>query len=171
MFPTPLKTFTHPGKVFRLEYPAHWDQVEKDEARSCGFGPHDRDDVGLWISIMPLSVDTDRLAEDLPKLMNQALPKFQASEPRRDPTLHHFGLKADMQKEGEGGHYWIIAGGDVVLFASSQVPAAEREVWNPPFEQVMASLQITRDEELFLRKLTNEVLEILRKRHPEQEFQ
>jgi uncharacterized protein YtpQ (UPF0354 family) len=157
--------------VYRLEYPAHWDQVQKDEGRSCGFGPHDRDDVGLWISIMPMSLDTDRLAEELPKIMRQAVPKFEASDFRQDATLHHHGLKADILKEGEGGHYWIMAGGDVVLFASSQVPPGERDTWNPPFEKVMTSLQITRDEHLLMRKLANEVLLMLRKRHPEQEFE
>src|SRR5262245_18636169 len=104
MFGTPWKKFVHPAEVYNLEYPAHWDQVQQDEARSCGFGPHERDDVGLWISILPMSVDTDRLAEDLPRLMGQALPKFQAGEPRRDTTLRHYGLKADIKKEGEGGH-------------------------------------------------------------------
>jgi uncharacterized protein YtpQ (UPF0354 family) len=171
MIPTPLKKFHHPAGVYHLEYPSHWDQVQEDEGRSCGFGPHDRDDVGLWISIMPVSVDTDRLADELPKLLGQVLPQFQAGDVRRDPTLRHYGVKADMHKEGEGGHYWLIAGGDVVLFASSQVPAAERDVWNPLFEQLLASLQITREEELALRQLTNEVLEILRQRHPEQDFQ
>jgi hypothetical protein len=47
MFPTPLKTFVHPHNVYRLECPAHWDQVVQKEGESCGFGPHDRDDVGL----------------------------------------------------------------------------------------------------------------------------
>src|SRR5262249_1123236 len=88
-----------------------------------------------------------------------------------DPTLRHYAVKADVHKEGEGGHYWLIAGGDVVLFASSQVPVAERDVWNPPFERVMASLEITREEELALRQLTNEVLGSLRERHPDQDFQ
>src|SRR5262249_55804057 len=171
MFPTPLKTFTHPAEVYRLEYPAHWDQVQQDEARSCGFGPHDRDDVGLWISIMPMSLDTDRLTEELPRIMEQTLPKAEAGKFCQDPTLRHYGLKADIQKQGEGGHYWIVAGGDVVLFASSQVPAAERDDWNPSFERLMASLQITRDEHLLMRKLANEVLQQLRKRHPEQEFE
>ena len=55
--------------------------------------------------------------------MQQALQKSEAEDLRRDPTLRHFGLVADMTKDGEGGHYWIVAGGDVVLFASSQVPA------------------------------------------------
>src|SRR5262249_47570945 len=171
MLPMSLKTFVHPNKVYRLEYPAHWDQVQQDEGRSCGFGPHDRDDVGLWISIMPMSVDTDRLAEDLPRLMNEALPEAHAANVRIDPTLRHHALKADMRKEGEGGHYWIVAGGDIVLFASSQVPAAEREVWNPPFEQLMASLQNTGDSELLLRKVANEVLAQLRQRHPDQDFE
>ncbi len=171
MSPIPWKKFIHPAGVYRLEYPAYWDQVQKDEGRSCGFGPHDRDDVGLWISIMPVSVDTDRLAEELPKLLNQALPHFQGSDVRRDTTLRHYGVKADMRKEGEGGHYWLVAGGDVVLFASSQVPIAERDIWNPSFEHLLATLEITRDEELALRKLTNEVLELLRQRHPEQDFQ
>src|SRR5947209_200923 len=71
MFPTSLKTFVHPDEVYRLDYPGHWDQVQQDKARSCGFGPHDRDDVGLWISIMPMSLDTDRLADELPKMMEQ----------------------------------------------------------------------------------------------------
>jgi uncharacterized protein YtpQ (UPF0354 family) len=171
MLVTPLKTFIHPHKVYRLEYPAHWDQVQQDEARSCGFGPHDRDDVGLWISIMPMSVDTDKLTEELPRLMGQALEKAEVGELRPDPTLQHYGLKADIRKEGEGGHYWIIAGGDVVLFASSQVPVAERDVWNPPFERLMTSLQITRDDELLMRKITNDVLELLRKKHPDEEFE
>jgi len=164
------KKFLHPAGVYRLEYPAYWDQVQKDEARACGFGPHDRDDVGLWISLMPVSVDTERLAEELPKLLGQALPQMEGGNVRRDPTIRHYAVKADVQKEGEGGHYWLVAGGDVVLFASSQVPAAERDVWNPPFERLMASLEITRDEELALRQLTNEVLALLRQRHPEQDF-
>jgi uncharacterized protein YtpQ (UPF0354 family) len=76
-----------------------------------------------------------------------------------------------MQQEGEGGYYWLLAGGDVILFASSQVPAGERDVWNPMFDKVMSSLEITRDEELALRQLTNEVLLQLRERHPEEDFQ
>jgi uncharacterized protein YtpQ (UPF0354 family) len=171
MFPASVKTFIHPAGVYRLEYPSHWDQVQQDEGRSCGFGPHDRDDVGLWITIMPMSIDTERLAEDLPGVMRQALRDAEVENLRQDETLRHYGLKADMRKAAEGGHYWIIAGGDVVLFASSQVPVAERETWNPPFAKLMTSLQITRENELLLRQLTNEVLEQLRNRHPDQDFQ
>ena len=171
MFPIDWKKFVHPAGVYRLEYPSHWDQVQKDEARSCGFGPHDRDDVGLWISLMPVSVDSERLAEELPKILNQVLPHMEGGNVRRDPTLRHYGVKADMHKEGEGGHYWLIAGGDVLLFASSQVPVAERDDWNPKFEHLLTTLEITRDEELALRKLANEVLELLREQHPDQDFQ
>jgi uncharacterized protein YtpQ (UPF0354 family) len=171
MFPIHWKKFLHPAGVYRLEYPDYWDQVQKDEARSCGFGPHDRDDVGLWISVMPVSVDTDRLGEELPKILNQVLPQMEGGNVRRDTTLRHYGVKADVHKEDEGGHYWLIAGGDVVLFASSQLPAAERHIWNPSFEHLMTTLEITRDEELALRQLSNEVLALLRERHPEQDFQ
>src|SRR6478752_5744136 len=66
--------FVHPAGVYRLEYPSHWDQAQQDEGRSCGFGPHDRDDVGLWISLMPVSLDTDQLAEELPRMISQAIP-------------------------------------------------------------------------------------------------
>ena len=59
----------------------------------------------------------------------------------------------------------------MVLFASSELPAAERDIWNPAFDRVLASLEITRDEELALRQLTNEVLALLRERHPGQDFQ
>ena len=109
-----------------------------------------------------MSVDTDKLQDDLPKLMQQALQSTEAINLRRDPTLRNYGMIADMTQEGEGGHYWIVAGGDVVLFASSQVPGAERETWNPPFHQLMASLEITRDVQLVHRQLANEVLHQLR---------
>ena len=77
--PIHWKKFVHPAGVYRLEYPAYWDQVQQDEARSCGFGPHDRDDVGLWISLMPVSVDSDRLADELPKILDQALPQSRGA--------------------------------------------------------------------------------------------
>ena len=136
MLPIDWKKFVHPGGVYELEYPEHWDHLQKDEARSCGFGPHERDDVGLWISIMPVSVDTERLVDELPKILSQVLPNMEGDNIRRDPSLRHYGVKADVQKEGEGGHYWLIAGGDVVLFASSELPVAERDAWNPTFEQL-----------------------------------
>src|SRR4051794_27530935 len=121
---------------------------------------------------MPVSVDTDQLAEELPRMLSQVIPAgVQEGNVRRDPTLRHHGVKAEMQKEGEGGHYWLIAGGDVVLFASSDVPVAERHIWNPIFEHLLATLEITRDDELALRQLTNEVLALLRQRHPEEDFQ
>src|SRR5437016_4278369 len=131
-----LTTFVHPDKAYRLQYPAHWEHLEKDQARSCGFGPSDRDDVGLWITIMPMSIDTERLEADLPKLFAQAINKSEGKNVRRDPALRHFGLKADNTEQAEGGHFWMIAGGDLVLFASSQVPATEREIWNPQFDDL-----------------------------------
>ena len=170
MLPIYLKTFVHPHSVYKLEYPGHWDQVQEKEHVSCGFGPHDRDDVGLWISIMPMSVDTDKLAEELPRLLEQAIEKSEAENLRPDPSLRHHTMVADINKEGQGGHYWIVAGGDVVLFASTQVPIAERDVWNPTFLQVMASLEITRDDHLIHRKLVIDVMAQLRERLPDQEF-
>jgi len=170
MLSLPLKAFVHPHQVYRLEYPAYWDQITQKDGASCGFGPHERDDVGLWISILPVSADTDKLAEALPKLMRQGMQEAQAENIRVDPTLRHYGLIADMTREGEGGHYWIVAGGDVVLFASTQVPAGERGTWNPLFHAVMASLQITRDQQLQDVKLAGEVLGLLQERHPDQEF-
>jgi uncharacterized protein YtpQ (UPF0354 family) len=165
------KEFVHPAGVYRLEYPEHWEHLQKDESRSCGFGPHDRDDVGLWISLMPVRVDSERLADELPKILDQVLPHMEGSNVRRDSTLRHYGVKADVCKDGEGGHHWLIAGGDVVLFATSELPTAEGHIWNPAFEHVMASLQITRDEELALAQLTSEVLALLRQRHPEEDFE
>jgi uncharacterized protein YtpQ (UPF0354 family) len=163
--------FIHPHQVYRLEYPNHWEHLEKDDAKSCGFGPKERDDVGLWISILPMSVDTDRLVADLPKVMEQAIPKMEATNLRQDSTLRHYGLKADQTKEGDGGCFWIMAGGDVVLFASTQVPPAERDVWAPLFDRVMASLLITREDALLQRKVAGEVLTKLRELYPEEEFE
>src|SRR5437764_2589091 len=163
-------TFVHPGQAYRLRYPGHWEHLAKDDGRSCGFGPHDRDDVGLWITILPASVDTNRIEEALPEIFEQAMHEGEAKTVRLDPSLRHFGLKADTAEKEQGGHFWILAGGDLVLFASSQTPAAERESWNPQFERLMASLEITRDRELLLRKAANEALKGLCELHPEQGY-
>jgi hypothetical protein len=120
---------------------------------------------------MPVSLDTDRLAEELPRLLQQTLEKAEAGNMRPDPTIRHHAFKADMHGEGQGGHYWIVAGGDVVLLASTQVPAAERDAWNPEFDRLMASLQITREEELVRRRLANDVMAELHKHYPGQEFE
>jgi len=166
-----MKNFVHPHGAYRLQYPAHWENLQKDDGRSCGFGPRDRDDVGLWISIMPISLDTERMGDDLIKLFEQSLEKAEAGNMRRDPSLQQYGLKADMLAADQGGHYWLLAGGDIVLFASTQVPPGERDTWNPLFDQVMASLKITRDEELVLRRAANEVLRELKQRFPEEKFE
>src|SRR5205085_7305414 len=102
-----------------------------------------------------------------PRLMKEAMCKVEAGELEVDKTLRHHGLVAETRKEGEGGHYWILCGGDIVLFASTQVPAAERDTWNPAFQRVMASLQLTRDAELLWRQLPNEVPVKLRERFPD----
>jgi uncharacterized protein YtpQ (UPF0354 family) len=163
--------FEHPQKAYRLEYPGHWECLEKDNAQSCGFGPRERDNVGLWISILPFSLDTDRLRADLRWVFKRSLGKTAAANIRTDTTLRHKALKADVTQPGEAGNYWIIAGGDLVLLASTQVPAAERTTWNPQFERVMASLQITRNDELMMRKIGDEVMERMRQANPEQNYQ
>ncbi|HEV3144214.1 MAG TPA: DUF1444 family protein [Gemmataceae bacterium] len=170
MLPKFVKTFVHPHKAYQLEYPGHWDAVVEKDGESCGFGPHERDDVGLWISILPASVDTERMIDELPQFMQQALDRAEAVNLRQDKSLKHYGLIADMTKENQGGHYWIVAGGDLLLFASTQVPAAEHEQWNPMFAQLMASLLITRDDELLFRQVANQVMVELKQRFPTEEF-
>src|SRR5262249_21883499 len=46
----------------------------------------------------------------------------------------------------------------------------ERDVWGPLFRNVMTSLQITRDDQLFMRQVANELLLRLRDKHPDQDF-
>jgi Protein of unknown function (DUF1444) len=165
-----LATFEHPAKVYRLEYPAHWEHLVQDEGRSCGFGPRERDDVGLWISILPVRADTETLRADLGRLFAEALDETTWTHLHQDPSLRHFGLKADCTAPDNGGHYWLVAGGDVVLFASSQVPRAEQQQWREPLDRVMGSLEITRDDELFALKVTNALLARLQARFPGREF-
>ena len=168
---TELKTFVHPKKAYELEFPAHWEHRVQDDGRACGFGPYERDNVGLWISVMPASIDSDRLAEEMPRMFEETMFKANAENVRPDPTLHDHAWKADIKGDDEGGHYWIIAGGDLILFASTQVPVDERETWNPIFDQVMTSLEITRENEHLMRKVADEVMTRLREVRPEQEYE
>lgn len=163
-------TFVQERNAYRLEYPAHWEHLSQDDGRSCGFGPRERDDVGLWITILPTTLDTDKIEDALPELFRQAIGAMMAANLRRDTTLRHFGLKADMAKEGEGGFFWILIGGDLVLFASSQVPIEQRDEWNPQFDAVMASLEITRGREHLQRKIADEVYARLCALQPDQAY-
>jgi len=165
-----FKTFIHPQRAYRLEFPAHWENQIKDEGRSCGFGPYERDNVGLWISILPFSLDTDRLVDELPRMFTQSLGEGRVANIRRDTSLRHAAMKADVVSEGEGGHHWLVAGGDLVLLATSQVPAAERDMWSGPFDRLMASLEITRQDEQLRHKVADELLDLLRAARPEQDY-
>ena len=166
----PLATFEHPAGVYRLQYPADWEHLVQEEGRSCGFGPRDRDDVGLWISILPVRVDTNELRANLGEIFAQAMGEGQFTRIRQDRSLGHFAFKADSTASGNAGHYWLVAGGDVVLFASSQVPAGERDVWTEAFDRVMASLQISREDELSDLRVTHALVRRLREHLPGQEW-
>ena len=171
MSSTAWETFFHPHKAYRLQFPAHWEHRVEQDGKSCGFGPRDRDNVGLWISIMPYMLDTEQLVKELPVMFAEALKRSPATNLRKDNSLRHHGMKADTVEPGQGGHYWLIVGGDLVLFASSQVPTDEREIWNPEFDRLMASLQITRDDELMMIQAANEVLDRLQELRPDQDYQ
>jgi len=125
--------------------------------------------VGLWITILPLSIDAGRLDVDLQKVFEQAIAE-KGNNIRLDTTLQHLGFKADATGQGDAGRFWIITGGDLVLFASSQVPATEPEIWNPQFDRLMASLEITRDREVLLQRTADDLQKRLRELHPDQDY-
>jgi len=81
------KEFLHPAGVYRLEYPDHWEHLQKAEARSCGFGPYDRDDVGIWVSVLPYSVDSGRLAEEF---LSNLHKEVRAAPAARAQIIQHF---------------------------------------------------------------------------------
>ncbi len=168
----PLATFVHPQGAFTLSYPAHWENLVREEGRTCGFGPRERDDVGLWISVLPARVDTEHpeMREGLRQIFREAAGKESLADVREDPSLHHFTLKADSARPGEAGHFWVVSGGDLVLFASTQVPESARGDFERPFDQVMASLRIHRAEALQRLQLANELLRRLEERFPAQDF-
>ena len=167
----PLATFVHPQGAFSLSYPAHWENQVQQEGRMCGFGPRERDDVGLWISVLPARVDTEHpeMRAGLRKMFQQAAGEG-LSNIREDRSLAHHALKADSAGRGEAGHFWLVTGGDLILFTSTQVPESARGEFEGPFDRLMASLRIHRDEALARVQLSNELLRRLRERIPAQDF-
>ncbi len=161
-----LARFEHPAKAYALEYPAGWEHLVTDEGRSCGFGPPGRDDVGLWISILPIRADTEALRANLREIFEQAVGGAQVAHIREDLSLRHFALKGDSTAPEQGGHFWLVAGGDILLLASTQFPPGEHEAWVGPFDRLMASLHIARQDELFALRVTNALLERLRRQFP-----
>lgn len=164
------RRFDHPRNAFHLEFPAHWEHRVEDDGRTCGFGPYERDNVALWISILPARVNTEEIGDDLSDIFHESLRMCDAINLREDRSLLHTAMKADNSQEGQGGHYWIVAGGDLMLFASSQVPVDERDEWNREFNRLMASLKITRQTELLILKTAARVLEGLSERYPDEDY-
>ncbi len=161
-----LAMFEHPAKAYVLEYPEPWEYLVQDEGRSCGFGPRDRDDVGLWITVLPFRIDTDAVRSDLQQLFEQTVGAGHLANIRPDPTLRQFALRGDSTAPDQGGHSWLVAGGDLLLLASSQFPPAERDAWLAPFDRLMASLRITRDQQAFGLRVTHALLARLRRQFP-----
>lgn len=170
MLKTEFTTFEHPRGAYTLKFPAHWEHRVQDEGGTCGFGPRDRDDVGLWITILQITVDSEALGDEFYEMFEKVLQQGKAANIRPDNTLAHRALKADMTDEGQGGNLWMIAGGDLVLFASSTVPPDEREEWGVAFGRLLTTLRITRETELAMHRLAVEVKRRLDEKHPEQEY-
>lgn len=164
--------FTHPRGIYSVSYPAAWETVVENEGRSCGFGPRDRNDVGLWISVLPVRVDTEQadLRPGLRKILEQVAREDSLANVRDDATLRHSALTADNVGPGLAGRFWLVSGGDLVLFASTDVPAAAREEFGEAFDAVMASLRIHRDEELRRIQVANELLRRLQEHSPDQGY-
>ena len=145
----------------------------RTQARSCGFGPHDRDDVGLWISLMPVSVDTDRLADELPRMLGQALrPDVRRGEhpPRSDPAP----LRRQGRCAGGGRGRPSLADRRRRRGALRQQPTSrprKATSGTRSSSRLLATLEITRDEELAIRQLTNEVLVHLQATTSREDFQ
>lgn len=164
-------TFIHPHGVYRLRHPAEWETLQQDNARSCGFGPRDRSDVGLWITILPFRLDTSELVNALPRMFSDSLGHGSAINVRRDPSLKPHGFKADVAQVGQAGHHWIAVEGDVVLLATSTVPVAEAPNWGAQFDAVMRTLEVTRDDELAHHQLCVDLLTLLHVRFPDRHYQ
>ena len=166
MAPDTLATFEHPARAYLLEYPAHWEHLVQEEGRSCGFGPPDRNDVGIWVTLLPFRVDAEALRGDLRHLFEQAVGAGHLTNIREDGSLRHHALRGDGTDPKDGGSSWLVAGGDLLLLATSQFPPAEREAWAGPFDRLMASLRITRDDEAFALKVARALLARLQEQFP-----
>ncbi len=170
MADSPLTQFQHPHGTYRLDIPAPWEYRVEQEGRQCGFGPRDRDDVGLWISILPVRVESEQMAYGLRQILHEALGS-SAAEIREDDSLRHHALTAPSPETENGGSFWLIAGGDLVLLASTQFPSRERHPWESRFARVMASLEITRDAETTELRVRRKLLARLRRQFPDAGFE
>jgi hypothetical protein len=162
--------FEHPHRAFSLRYPAEWESQQKEDGRSCGFGPRERDDVGIWFSVFLVGVDAEGRGPDPRETLAHSLRDRPGVEIHDDRSLQHPAVSADCTDATRGGQHWLVAGGDVVLFATSEFPPAERSSWEPVFARLMQSLRITHADEALARQVLDDVLGELRRRHPEQQF-
>ena len=170
MTDSPLTQFQHPHGIYRLAVPVSWEYRVEQDGRQCGFGPRDRDDVGLWISILPIRVESDQVGYGLREILHQAMGSSTA-EIREDDSLRHMALTAASPEEENGGSFWLIAGGDLILLASTKFPSSERHPWKDCFARVMATSQITRDAETTELRVRRKLLERLRRQFPDAGFE
>jgi hypothetical protein len=165
----PLARFEHPGGLYSLEFPAAWEHRVEDRGERCGFGPRERDNVGLWISVLPVRIESELATEELGRIFQEALAG-RTTHVERDHSLRHYSLKGSTGVAGDGGSLWLVAGGRLVLFATTQFPAGERGTWEPRFAAVLASIEISGARSEAELRVTRKLVERLRERFPDQEF-
>jgi hypothetical protein len=66
---------------------------------------------------------------------------------------------------------WLIAAGDMVLFASTQFPESERPAWEDVFARVLGSLEVFQSEDPVALALKRKLLARLREQFPAEDFQ
>tara|TARA_R110002096_G_scaffold215310_9_gene403128 strand:+ start:41621 stop:42679 length:1059 start_codon:yes stop_codon:yes gene_type:complete len=141
-----VQRFSHPGGIYELDFPDEWIVVIEDDGLNCGFGWEDSDDVGLWISVLPFSIEAEPLLEGLLDSFREAagdsFGQFQ-----QDVRLAHPAFKARSQDPASPGLAWMVTNGNAVLFASAHTPIAELADFEPVFDQLMQSLRICAPEE------------------------
>lgn len=139
--------FDHPAGIYEIDFPDEWVVVIEDEGSNCGFGWEDDDSVGLWISVLPYSIESEALLDGLLESFREAaadtFDQFQ-----QDVGLAHPAFKARSRDPAAPGLAWMVSNGDVVLFASAHTPIAEMADFEPVFDQMMKSLRLPQVEEI-----------------------
>lgn len=163
--------FEHPRNIFRVEVPADWDWFFEDETLCTTFRPESKE-ASFCCTMMPIHFDMTPLLESpkIEEMCRAMFEKMNAKNPRRDPTIAHFAMKADRNQTEVAGYYWIVIEHDVFLNLSAWFPHGQEDKWWPTFERILTTFRVAREQEGLIARVQMRLVEKLRARFPEEDY-
>ncbi len=165
--------FEHPDNLCEVEFPSDWEwEIDEEDGRTTQFRPKGTKNVTITVYSMPYSIDTELITSS-PKaneFFEKLFVQLEAKNPRRDSTFPYFSMRADREREKDGGSVWLIAACDLILGVTAYHPHGEQHLWESTFDRILSTFRVPRELEALMTRAEYRLCEKVCEQWPEEDF-